>query len=332
MYELYFNILLIAVGIFALIKSGAYVVKALINIAHFLKISEFTLSFILMAAATSLPELGIGLNAAFNNTPLISLGNILGANILVLSLILGAMILIEGNLTLKKHSPAHSSWFNFFLAISPVILLIDGDLSRFDGLILIALFVLNLGRLLKFREIFNHHRVKHFLNGDEHRLADLNTSFFLKNLFIFILAIGVLLLSSYLIVKGVEIFSLKLGIPEILIGIFIVALSTTLPELSFGIKAILSRRNEMSLGNLLGTVVFNSTLILGIVSLISPIRIENGVSFWVSAGVMILIIFLANLFLKTRDSLNRLEGLLLILIYFVFAIISYVLALPKIPV
>ena len=88
----------------------------------------------------------------------------------------------------------------------------------------------------------------------------------------------------------------------------------------------------MSLGNLLGTVVFNSTLILGIVSLISPIRIENGVSFWVSAGVMILIIFLANLFLKTRDSLNRLEGLLLILIYFVFAIISYVLALPKIPV
>ncbi len=314
------------IGIFAIIRSGFYVVRSLVNLARFLKVSEFTLSFILMAAATSLPEFGIGINAAFNDASLISLGNILGANILVLSLILGVMILIEGKLMLKKHSSAHSSWFNFFLTISPIILLIDGNLSRFDGLILIALFILNLNRLLKFKEIFNHHRIRHFADENKYRPNDLNTIYFFKNLFIFISAIGILLFASYLIVKEVEIFSLKFGIPEMLAGIFIIALGTTLPELSFGIKAILSRHGEMSLGNLLGTTVFNSTLILGTVSLISPIKIEDGVSFWIGAGAMILTVFLANLFLKTRDSLNRLEGLLLIFIYFVFAIISYVLA------
>ncbi len=122
-YELYFNILLIVIGIFALIKSGAYVVKSLINIAHFLNVSEFTLSFILMAFATTLPEFSIGISASLNKQPLISLGNIFGSNILNLTLILGLITLIAGKITIDEKDKIHKSWLNFFLAISPIIVL-----------------------------------------------------------------------------------------------------------------------------------------------------------------------------------------------------------------
>ncbi|MEK7549234.1 MAG: sodium:calcium antiporter [Patescibacteria group bacterium] len=324
-YELFFYIFLLVIGVIVLIKSGFYVVRSLIDIAHFLNVSEFSTAFILMAVATSLPEFGIGINAALNKAPLISLGNILGGNILVLSFVLGLIILIDGNFKIKKHSPAHSSWFNFFLAISPIVFLFDGELSRFDGLILISLFGINLARLFKFRAIFHHHRfLPSFISHFKNRPDGLKLNYFFKNLLIFIVSTGILLLSAYLIVKSVNTVSLKLGFPQMLIGIFAVALSTTLPELSFGIKAALSRHEEMSLGNLLGTTVFNSTWILGIVSLISPIKITEPISFWISAVTMVLVVFLANLFLKARDSLNRWEGALLILIYLVFVAVQII--------
>ena len=325
-YELFFYIFLLVVGVIALIKSGFYVVRSLISIAHFLNISEFSAAFILMAIATSLPELGIGVNAALNKAPLISLGNILGANILVLSFVFGLMILIDGNFKIKKHSPAHSSWLNFFLAISPIVFLFDGELSRLDGLILISLFGVNLARLFKFKAIFhNHHRFwPSFVSHFENRPDGLKISYFFKNLLIFVVSVGILLFSAYLIVRSVNAVSLRFGLPQMLIGIFAVALGTTLPELSFGIKAALSRHEEMSLGNLLGTVVFNSTWILGIVSLISPIKITEPISFWISAVTMVLVIFLANLFLKSRDSLNRWEGAFLILIYLVFVVVQII--------
>lgn len=326
-YEISFNLLLIAVGIFLLLRSGFYVINSLVNIARFLRLSEFTVSFILMASATSLPEFGIGLNSALSGNPLISLGNILGANILVLSFVLGFMILINGNLALKKHSPAHSSWLNFFMAISPVILFFDETLSRFDGFLLMGIFAFNLMRLMKFRATFarHHHFWSGFIERFKNHPAKLNFGFFLKNLTFFCLAVGVLLFSAFLTVKGIKNISSVFSISQIVIGLFVLALSTTLPELSFGIRAVLSRREEMSLGNLLGTSVFNSTLILGMVSFISPIKIQADISFLTSVVAMVLVVFLANLFLKTRDSLNRFEGAILIFVYLVFAAVQLII-------
>ncbi len=97
-YEIIFNFLLLIVGIFILIRSGVYIVRALVNIAHFLNVSEFTLSFILMAFATTLPEFGVGIGSAFSGQPMISLGNVFGSNILNLSFILGLIALISGKL------------------------------------------------------------------------------------------------------------------------------------------------------------------------------------------------------------------------------------------
>ncbi|MDP3015259.1 MAG: sodium:calcium antiporter [bacterium] len=333
-YELAFNFLLIAVGMFILIRSGVYIVRSLVGIAHFLKVSEFTLSFILMAFATTLPEFAIGVNAAFRKESLISLGNILGANILTIGLVLGLVALISGRLIIH-HQPKGTiifhHWFTFLLGISPLILLIDLKLSRFDGLILIALFFANLLRLFHLKEIFNHGKsfwLSHFHpHGDiisagvhPNRLIFQEWKSFLKNLFIFLAAAGFLLFSAYLIIEGAKNISVKIGMSQFLVGALIIALGTTLPELSFGIRAALLKKGELSLGNLFGATAFNSTWILGVVALISPIEISEPSAFLIAAVFMILALFLANFFLQTRGAISRKEGLVLVGISILFII------------
>jgi len=324
-YELAFNFLLIAIGIFILIRSGVYIVRSLIELAHFLRISEFTLSFILMAFATTLPEFAIGLNSAFSGQPLISLGNILGANILNLSLTLGLVALISGQL-LISHKPkeiaASHHWLTLFLGMAPIILLVDLKLSRLDGIILILLFLIYLARLIRLREVL--HNGKSFWLSQFHHPVGLEIKNFFKNLLIFVVAVGFLLFSASIIIKSSQAISLKTGMSQLLVGVFIVALGTTLPELAFGLRAAFRQHAELSLGNLFGATALNSTWILGIVALISPIEVKASIPFLISAITMILVLFLANLFLQTRNAISRKEGLVLVLIYLLFIAIQII--------
>ena len=325
-YEIAFNFLLLIVGIFILVRSGIYIVKALVNITHFLNVSEFTLSFILMAFATTLPEFGVGISSALSGQPMISLGNVFGSNILNLSFILGLIVLISGKLESNGEITAHRGWANFFFGISPIILLLDLELSRIDGLILIGLFFLQLVRIFKISEIIQHRRDfwKTFINHFNDREDKFGIKYFLKNIMIFSLASGFLLLSSSIIISSIEKISFKVGVSELLLSIFIVALGTSLPELFFGIKAILSKNYGLSLGNLYGASVFNSTWILGLTALIYPIKIIETNSYYFTAATMILVLFLANLFLWTFKKISRREGIVLLLIYLSFLIIQII--------
>jgi len=308
-----------------IIKSGAYVVKASVNIAHFLNVSEFTLSFILMAFATTLPEFGIGISSSLNNQPLISLGNIFGSNILNLTFILGLIAVIAGKITIDEKDKIHKSWLNFFLAISPVVLMLDLELSRWEGIALIILFILHLAKIFHLKQFIEHHHHfwSAFIKNFGHPSSALSVKHFFKNIIIFIIAVVFLLSSAYFVVKGVESVSIKIGLSSILIALFVVAFGTSLPELIFGLRSALSGNGNLSLGNLFGASVLNSTWVLGITALISPIQIIDAVSFYVSALAMILVLFLANLFLKTYNSITRREGILLLFIYLVFVFVQF---------
>ncbi len=326
-YELPFNFLLIAVGVFILIRSGVYIVRSLTQIAGFLKISEFTLSFILMAFATTLPELSVGLNSALEKQPLISLGNIMGANILNLSLTLGLVALISGKLIIgskSKETAISHHWFTFLLGISPLLLMVDLKLSRLDGLILICLFLVYLVRSFHLRRLFHEERSFWSSHFRKRKTVSAGFKHLFKNLVIFAVASGFLIFSAFLVVQGAKAVSLRTGLPEFLVGIFIVAFGTTLPELSFGLRAAFSGHGELSLGDLFGATAFNSTWILGIVALISPIKVLDSFNFLFSAFVMALVLFLANLFLQSRESVSRKEGLLLIGIYVSFLVFQLI--------
>ena len=315
-------ILILLAAAIILIRSGAWLVHALVNISSRLKISEYIVSFVLMSFATTLPEFWVGVSSAFSGVSALSIGNVFGANIANLSLILGIASLFSGRVVLHRRTARFDAWSNVILGGLPVILLFDGVLSRLDGFVLLSLFAAFLLRLLAGSRPWSSHRplpasIRH---RPSNRLFSKPLHFLLYDFGVFALAAGFLILSAYLIVYSAGRLTASLGISPLIIGIIAVSFGTTLPELTFAIRASLARHSELSLGNLIGATIFNSTLILGVVAVINPVRLSAAdlVNLRLSSVALIIILLTANIFLRTRARLGRREGAVLILLYFIF--------------
>lgn len=310
--------LLFLISVYALVKSGAVAVKKLVAISRYLRISEYVLAFILMALATSLPEFFVGINSALSKTPILSLGNIIGSNIVNLSFILGAVVIVARGIKIKSKIAKRDAWIVFFISALPILLLIDKGLSRIDGIILLLVFVWYLSRVLRNKEAFKK-RMNHMVRDVDHFRK------FIRNFLVFILAITVLLISAWGTVKAATLIAEGIALPLALIGLILVAIGTSLPELVFGIKAVVTKHEGMNLGNLLGSTVINSTFILGITALICPIKIENFNMILTGGIFMIFTILLANFFIATREKISWKEGTILIMLYMVFLVVEFLL-------
>ncbi len=322
MTEIALNVVYLVLGIGVLIQTGGYVVKSLSRIAEFLGASEFTISFLVMAFATSLPELAVGINAGITETAQISLGNIVGTNIVNITLVMGAIVLVAGKVRMTDYGQFISDrLFNFVLIMSPVIFIADGVLSMVDGVALLFLFTWQVTRLLNIRERLRERTLTVRRVKERFGEAMEETKEFFKNILIFLVSVVFLLVSSYVIVFSAKNISLVLGLPELLIGLFVVGLGTSLPEIVFGIQSALSGRGGMSLGNIFGSSVMNATLVLGVTAVLDPIQLNGEVSFWISAFFMGATMLLAYLFLRTKDYLERKEGVWLIFAYVIFILV-----------
>jgi len=313
---MFLYIILFLVSVYILVKSGAIAVKNLVAVARYLRISEYVLAFILMALATSLPEFFVGINSALSKTSILSLGNVIGSNIVNLSFVLGAVVIIAKGIRIESKIAKRDTWLVFFISILPVLLLIDKDLSRADGVILLIAFIWYFRRILKDKEAFKK-RMNHVTRTVEEFWR------FIKDLIVFILAIVILLGSSWAVVKTAELIAQGLNLTLALIGLILVAVGTSLPELVFGIKSVITKHEGMNLGNLIGSTVINSTLILGITALVFPIKIEDFNLILTSGLFMILTILIVNFFIATKDKISLREGMILIGLYVLFLIIEF---------
>lgn len=307
---------------FVLAKSSSWTVQSLIRISQFLRLKEFVVSFILMAFASSLPELFVGISSAIHKISELSFGDIIGANVVNLSLIIGITAIIGKGLTIESHIVRKDALYTAFIAILPVITLLDGLISRADALILILVTLFYFNQVFSQKDIFT--RV--FKNGFQRRTARAWKMFFI-DLFIFIVSIFLLIVSSEGIIRSALFFVDFIGLSLVFFGILIIAIGTTLPELIFGIKSVLLGHKEMVLGNVMGSVVVNSSLILGLVALIHPIRALNFVPF---VGGILFTFFSAvffYLFAKSHNNISEKEGKYLIIGYFIFILFEIVLQL-----
>jgi len=292
--------------------SAFLLVKSLSKIANFLRISEFTAAFIIMALATSIPELFVGISSALSKVPQLSMGNIIGANIIDITLVTGIIILVSKNIKFESKRIGKDMFF-MLGAISLLIILyvINESLSRIDGLILISFFGFNM-----YREFKRKKEYPTKLKGKVGRFT------IVLNVFLFIFSILVLLVSSNYVVKYASNLAYELNFPKIVIGLFLLAIATTLPELAFGLSASRLKHKEMAIGDQLGTIITNSTLILGVVSLIHPIKVEFA-PFFVSAIFMLVSSLILITFIKSGRKLETTEGISLIFMYILFVIIEF---------
>ncbi len=308
--------ILIFIGSFAILFfSSNFLVSALKKISEFLGWKEFVVSFFIMAVATTIPNFFVDITSALKGIPKLALSDVVGTNIADLTLIvaLSALVSIKG-LSVPSKTVQGSSLFTIGVAILPLLLMLDGNLSRLDGFILLGAFFLYMAWLFQKEERFKK-------TYDEVP-GKLSLKFFLKNFFLLLLSIILLLLSSQGIVASAKFFSTNLRLPIELIGILVVGLGTALPELSFTMHAARKGQDWMVAGDVMGSVIMTTTLVLGIVLLISPISTADISLFAVGRIFLAISAALFLLFIRTGHKITKGEAFLLLLVYFGFVAVE----------
>jgi cation:H+ antiporter len=308
---------LITLGLFiasclCLVIAGTFLVKSLVKLATFLRMNEFIAAFILMSFCTSLPELFVGISSALAGNPAFSLGNIIGSNITDLTLVAGITVVLARGIRIESEMLRKEVYGMVALAALPMILMYIGqELSRFDALILLGAFAIYFYQMLASGHAELHPALK------DHVSPWTGLGAFV----LFALSAAALFFSARFVVNyGVQLSS-ELAVPAILVGLIFVSLGTSLPELTFGLRAALSRHGSLALGDLVGGVVVNSTVILAIVALIQPIT-DSFFIFVTSAALLVAITFLFATFIASGKKLSWREGISLIIFYVVFLMIS----------
>ena len=316
---LYFYILIFIASCLLLIMSGTWVIGSLVRIAKVLGWKKFVVASILMAFATSLPELFIGITSALHQRPQLSFGNIIGANIIVLTLVVGGGALLAKGLKFEEKILQKSSLYAAAIAFSPFLLMLDGKMSRWDGIILLLILIFYFNRLLQEQKRFTEVFIGEFKKDwTQFKL-------FLRNWLIFFGGICLLLLGAEGIVFSASNLAARFNMPLVITGIFLVAIGTTLPEISFGIRSIIMGHKEMILGDVLGSVVVNSTLILGLVALISPFEIYNFSPYLIGIIFTAITCLFFAVFSRTGKEITRKEAVVLLAIYVLFVVSQLVI-------
>jgi len=297
--------------------SGDWVVGGLMRTARFLGWKEFVVAFFVMAFAASLPNFFVGITSALKGIPELSFGDIAGNNLVALTLAVGLAALFA-----KKGIPAESraiqttSVFTLAAAILPLILIWDGELSRPDGGILILFFLFYLFWLFSKKERFS----KIYNEGESLITKDFKN--FVRDIIKVFFGIVFLIIAAQGIVASAQFFAQAFNFPLVMVGVLITGLGSALPEIYFAVISARKDEGWMILGNLMGAVIVPATLVLGIITLICPIKIVDFSPFVIARIFLIISTLFFFFFIKTDRHLTKKEAFILMGIYIIFILVE----------
>jgi cation:H+ antiporter len=317
---LLFYCLIFAISCYALYLSGNWLINSLKRISEFLHWRSFMIAFFIVALASTVPNLFVGISSAIHNIPQLSFGDIVGNNLIALTVAVALSVLIG-----KRSIPTdgkileRSALFTAFVAVLPMLLLWDGVLGRADGVILLSVFFFYILWLA-----FNKERFKVFAGDQEEKIPKIMTEFksFFKDIGKILLSLILLLLAAEGIVKSAQFFAISFNLSLPIIGILIVGLGNALPEIRFAVASAKAGETEMILGNLMGAVIMPATLVLGIVALICPIVIPDFTPFVVARAFMIISAIAFYIFARRHGKITQQEAIILLLVYVLFVVIE----------
>ena len=298
------------ISVFYLIIGGVFLffgadwlVKSAIFFANRLKLSSFVIGLTVVAFGTSLPELVISLKAVLSNSSSIAIGNVVGSNIANVGLVLGSTSLIFP-MTMYFHRIKRDLYIYIFVCLVFVIFLCDGVISRVEGAALFIGLILYTWSCIKLKRESDTETVK--LIG--------KTS---KAILLFILGIIGLYAGAELFVKGAIDLARILGVSEVAIGMSVVALGTSLPELSTCFVASFRKEHAISVGNIIGSNLFNILSVIGIVGLVKPIISPSEIltfeiPIMITFGLVLIPLGLV------KQPISRIYSFILVLAYFIF--------------
>lgn len=299
-----YDIALLLLGLAFLITGGDLLVRSAVFFAEKFGVSSFLIGVTVVSFGTSAPELMVSIQAAMGQAADIAIGNVLGSNIANIALVLGISAIIRP-LNISTNTYKLSWWFMLVSSLLFILFLLDNVITKMEGL----LFVVG---LLCFIIL----SIKRNIPSEESVTSNIKIQ---TGILFFVLGAIGLYSGSELFVESAVSIALFFDIPKFVIGITVVALGTSLPELVTSIVALMKGQNNISLGNLIGSNVFNVFAVLGITSLIQELNTKS-ILLLLDFGVMLAVILIFGYQLFIRKKISRVAGFVLL-----FGYISYIL-------
>jgi cation:H+ antiporter len=300
------ELIIFIISMSALIYGAEILINSSQKIAKYYNISPFILGSTLIALGTSLPEMAISMSASYKNSSQIAVSNVIGSTIFNISLVLGIVFLISKNIYIKRDLFAKDSAWVIFPIIIFIIMSLDSKLNYIDGILLIITMIAYILYLI------NSNQIDKNIGPIEETL--LNKEKLNKLLQISLIIIGFLLtiIGSHYTISSATIIASSIGVSNWIIGLFLVAFGTSLPELVISIKAALKNQIDLAIGNIIGSNVANFCIVLGASSLVNTLNIDLNRYFFDISCAFILCIML--IFIMANKIYNKSSGILLLII------------------
>lgn len=309
LHPLLFHSIITLASLIILAKSADMIVYSISDYAKKLGISDYLIGFLVVSIGTAIPELVAALTGILVNQGAIVFGTVFGSNLFKIPL-LGILFLIAKNIKIEQNVGMNAPIVTLFITVFPVLLIIDGVLSKTDGTILILAFLIYIARLWH----------------GEGQLGKMKKNIKLKNIWkdalIFSLALAALLLSTrFLVFSSIQISEI-LNVSPYIIGLIIIGIGASAPELTIQIRSMLKHHQDIAFSNVLGSLVANSALVLGIVALMRPVYIKFSTIFITSIFMGIGTLY--TLIIMEKERVSWKHGWILIIFYIMFLLAEWI--------
>ncbi len=309
--------ILLIIGFGLLIKGADYFVKGSTGLAELWRVPPLLIGLTIVSFGTSSPEAAVSITAAIKGSSDISVGNVIGSNIFMITMVIGLTAFIlplkVENETIRKEIP-----FTLLASFALLILISDSQfhtmsqnlITRSDGFILLLFFCVFLYYIY---EVARSSR-----EFQQNQPNSYETSSWVKHSSFTLSGLAAIILGGYLVVQSSTQIALAWGMSETLVGLTIAAIGTSLPELVTSIVAAYKKQGELALGNIVGSNIFNILFVLGLASVIHPLLVESKI--FIDILIMILLTLLLLIFSRTEFKIAKSEGLILAFTYVVYLI------------
>jgi cation:H+ antiporter len=304
------DLFILTISLLLVIKGAMLATKYAIVLAENFQLSRYVIGFIVVAVISILPETFISINSSLEGNPAFGLGTLFGGNVADLSLVVAIIIALSGRDIKIESKILKNNIVYPFLFLIPIILGFDGYYSRLEGASLIIV-----GLIFYYFAFKNNPEEVPKLKNDHNSR---------KNLILLLLSMAILLVGAHFTVTSATALASDLGVSPILIGMLIVGLGTTMPEMLFSLAALKKHNDSLAIGDILGTVLADGTIVVGILATINPFFFPQKIVY-VTGSFMFVAACILSFFMRTGKTISKKESIFLFLFWIIFVMTEYLI-------
>ena len=311
---MFIDILLIVIGLAFLIAGGEFLVKGAVGIAAKAKLSKLVIGMTVVSFGTSTPELIVSLQSAAEGLPEIAIGNVVGSNIANLALVLGITVMVFP-MPVARNTIRYDWPMMMIASLLFYVFAFDLIVQRWEGFVLFAILIAFITFIIINSRKSQKISVKE-IQGIDEIAAKISTG---KNLIFLLIGLVGLYFGSTWLIAGAKSLAEEVGLSKHVIGITIVAFGTSVPELVTSVVAAYRKETDISVGNLVGSNIFNILAVLGLTAIVKPIGIEANVISWDLLWMIGIALILFPMMIFKRK-IGRISGVILLGLYITYIV------------